>query len=354
MMVAMTQPPAIPPVPADPKTRTLVYDDPTEINSYKAGWMTRDSAQTAEIARLNALIKAQPVPDPVPVPATSFVRWANWWCADGMRSGARVLHHLDETGSNAPEVAVFAELAKRTTGPRFSWDTSSLGNDASKSESLKISSHKTLFGVDNIQHVRVFFGTSVPNWSDARILALTDKDSMVVSSLSTDRAGVAAFLAATPAKFRTRPGQVTYAFGHEREANLDVGPLLKAWLDGNQMVADLLHAAPGYSTDDLVKIGLWYSQEQDKRAGVSIPNREQLYGGQNFGSFGEDVYNPRAATRYFTPAEMFGPITAFCKQVGRPCAIPEWGGERLTTDTTGTGRAKFIADGAAFLTTAAA
>lgn len=334
----MTTPTTIPPVPPPPTPDVPASISTGSVSTYGSAWLARDAAQTAEIARLNALL-APPVPP---------VRWVNWWCADGMRSGVRVLHHLDEYGANSPEVAAYSSLIAATSGPRYSWDTSNLGNDAKLTDVQKISSHKSLFGTSKIEHVRVFFGSSVPSWSNPRIQALSDGDSFTLSSLSTDWAGIAAFLAATPAKFQ-RPGAVTYAFGHEREADLDTGPLLAAWLDGNARLADVLDAGPYTSRDDLVKITLWYSQEQDKRAGVSIPNREQMYGGQDFGIFGEDVYNPRAASRYFTASEMFGPITSFAKSIGRPCAIPEWGGERLATDTTGSGRAKFIQEGAAFL-----
>lgn len=334
----MTTPTTIPPAPADPVARTLAYDDPAQVSAAFTAWKERDAAQTAEIARLNALV----VPPPPPV------RWVNWWCADGMRSGVRVKHHLDEYGSGSPEVAAYKSLIAATSGPRYSWDTSNLGNDANLTDAQRISGHKSLFGTSKIEHVRVFFGTSVPSWSHPRIAALGVNDSFTLSSLSTDWSGIAAFLAATPAKFQ-RPGAMTYAFGHEREADLDTGPLLQAWLDGNARLADTLDAGPYTSRDDLVKITLWYSQEQDSRVGISIPNRQQMYGGQDFGIFGEDVYNPRASTRYFSASEMFGPITSFAKSIGRPCAIPEWGGERLDTDTTGSGRAKFIQEGAAFL-----
>lgn len=229
----------------------------------------------------------------------------------------------------------------------FSFDISNLGDDRARPDKQKIAAHKALFGVDSIQHVRVFFGGAVPRWDDERFQALTEKDSAVVSTLSRDRAAVARFLAATPERFRQRPGQILMAHGHEREANLLTAAALRGWLDGNAELADLLNDAEGYSPDNLIKITLWYSQEQDQR--TAVPSREQMYGGQDFGIFGEDVYNPRAAKSYRTAEQMFGPIVTFAKEIGRPCAIPEWGAERKASDPTGHGRAKFITDGGAYL-----
>lgn len=302
---------------------------------------TEIRALTERVAELEAQLAPAP-----------FVRFANWWCADGWRDGARVLHHLEEYGADSPEVAAFRVLAQDTSGPEFSWDISNLGNDKLKPDAQKIASHKSLFGVDAIRHVRVFFGTAVPRWDDERFLALTDKDSAVVSTLSRDRAGVANFYASTPDRFRQRPAQILAAHGHEREANLLTATALSAWLDGNAELADILDGTEGYSTDNLIKITLWYSQQLDQRA--EVPSREQMYGGQDFGIFGEDCYSPRHWSRYATPAEMFGPITEFCRSIGRPCAIPEWGAERVPTDTTGSGRARFIIDGGAFLQAATA
>lgn len=261
--------------------------------------------------------------------------------------------------------ARIAELESPSTPLKtvFSWDVSSLGDDANRTEATKIASHKTLFGVDSIQNVRVFFGSDVPVWTDARIAQLTEKDSCLISTLSRDKAALLTFLKNTPDRFRKRAGQVKLAHGHERDAELTTASLLQGWLDGNAEKADLLVAAgiPTMSEDDLVKITLHYSQEGHGvfSRGAGIPTREQMYGGQNYGIYGEDCYAHRTwinqKNRYETPEEQFGGFVAFLKQIGLPGAVPEWGAERASTngvapmDSTGAGRAKYITDGGAYL-----
>jgi hypothetical protein len=307
------------------------------------------TAKDAQIADLQRQLEETQNPAPAPL-----VRSVNWWCADGMRDGKRVLHHLEEFGADSPEVTAYRALTQRTTGTEYSFDTSALGNDANRPEDVKINSHKVLFGVTRVRNLRVFFGSAPPTWTGKeiehrRIAALKPGDSLLFSSLSTNWAAWSEFLHNTPDHLR---GAVLGCFGHEREANLDRGPKLKAWLAANDRMFDTFDAAEayGYVTDEHAgKIGLFYSQEIDKKSGVSIPNREDLYGGQDRGWFGEDVYNPRASKTYWSPERLFGPIIAFTKEIGRPCRIPEWGGERVDSDKTGEGRARWITDCAAYL-----
>lgn len=296
----------------------------------------------AEIDRLTGLLDGV---EPQP-----FVRFVNWWCADGYREGKAVLHHLDQYGADSPEVAAYRQLVQQTSGTQFSWDVSSLGSDANKTEVAKIDSHRALFGVENIKHVRVFFGGAPPTWTGARIAALKPGDSFLFSSLSTDWAAWDRFQKNTPDFLR---GHVDGAFGHEREADLSVsGGSYATWLANNDRMFDVFDANEdiGYGSDHAGKICLYYSQEIEKNA--DTPDREQMYGGQDRGWFGEDVYNPRAASSYRTADQLVGPIIRFCKEVGRPCAIPELGAERKTADTTGAGRAKMIADIGAYIAAA--
>jgi hypothetical protein len=344
--------PTIPPVPGVPSPRSLTYHDTGSIATFSEQWLARDAALNAEIARLTALLEAD---EEEPAPKKPFVLSANWWCADGMRDGKRVLHHLEEHGPNSPEIAAFAKLAQQMTGTEYSFDTSALGNDASKSEASKIDSHKALFGTPRVRNVRVFFGSAPPTWTGTaiehkRIAALKPGDSFAFSSLSTDWAAWDRFLKATPDHMI---GNVEGMFGHEREADLSVsGGSLKAWLASNDRMFDVFDAngAKGYSSDNAGKTLLFYSQEVEKNA--DTPNREQMYGGQDRGWFGEDVYNPRASATYWSADRLLGPIIRFCEEIGRPCRIPEWGAERVESDTTGAGRAKLLTDGAAFIAAA--
>jgi LysM repeat protein len=261
----------------------------------------------------------------------------------------QVLRLYAPTAAPAPELEPPAAVARTV----YSWDISDLGNDKARPDAAKIASHKALFGVDNIQNVRQFSGTGVPSWSNERFAALTERDSVLVSTLSRDRAGLLAWLKATPEKFRQRPGQVKLCHGHEREANLTVGPVLQEWLDGCREKADLLVAAgiPTMSEDDFVKITLHHSQHHETNP--ATPNREQVYGGQDFGIFGEDAYSYRTwinqQNRYETPVELLGEYVSFLYDIGLPGALPEWGAERTPKDTTGAGRAKFIADTGAYV-----
>lgn len=304
--------------------------------------MVTEAAATEAILRARiAELEANQAPERQP-----FVRFVNWWCADGFRDGAPERHHLDEYGAGSPEVAAYRALAQRTDGTVWSFDTSSLGRDAARSEAEKVDSHKTLLRVPNVRHIRVFFGGAPPTWKGTatehkRIAALKPGDTFLFSSLSTDWAAWRRFYAETPDQFRDGREPLC-AFGHEREADLNVATTLRPWLDGNARVADILNNAAGYTTDHLVKIGLFFSQEIEKNP--ATPNREQLYGGQDFGLFGEDVYNPRAAAGYRSAAQLVGPIFAFAREVGRPTCIPELGGVRKASDATGAGRAKMIAD----------
>lgn len=276
-------------------------------------------------------------------------------------SQAQAAYAAETSARDATEAALEAQiadlkaqLAAKDQKTTFGFDISALGPDANLSDAKKIADHKALLGLKGVQNVRVFFGSDVPRWNDSRLQALGPDDGALISTLSRDGAGQATFLANTPDKFRQRPGQIKLAHGHERDANLlkssNPAAAIRDWLDGNQQKADLLDAAEGYSTDDLVKITLYYSQTFDA---ACKNTRERFYGDQNFGIFGEDCYHPQQwlnqQDRYATPEELFGGIVAFCKQIGRPCAIPEWGGTLSSGDTDGSRRAQAIKDGGAYL-----
>jgi hypothetical protein len=248
--------------------------------------------------------------------------------------------------------ALEAQLApKRTT--QFGIDLSDLGPDQPLTEAQKVSSHRAL-GLP-LTHVRVFFGTSVPSWSSERIKALdpTKGDSILISTLSRDVAGMTTFLKNTPDEWR---GHVEVAHGHEREADLlaaaNPTAAVNDWLAGNLEKATMLDGLGswGYSSDDLVKILLWFSQVIDPKCKGT---QERFYGGQDFGKWGMDCYHYQywlnALDRYATPAELFDPVIDFAAQIGRPCVVPEWGGTLAKTDTDGTRRAQAIAEGGAYL-----
>lgn len=65
------------------------------------------------------------------------------------------------------------------------------------------------------------------------------------------------------------------------------------------------------------------------------------YPGMTF--FGGDSYNT-SDTAYRTPERMFGAIRDAARDLGVPWMVPEWGAERLTKDSSGTGRASWIRD----------
>lgn len=244
----------------------------------------------------------------------------------------------------------------------FSIDVSALGTDADIPEAKKIADHKASLGVDNLQNVRIFIGARALSWTDARIQALTEKDSILISvSTRRTRTEIRNFLAATPERFRKRKGQVKVCYKHECEAEWSKAANGDAWLAdylaGNLDWAEELDASPfpTQSRDDVVKIMLWYSQHIGRPAGGLRETKDTLalfYGGQDFGSFGMDCYHYQvwlAKGRYATPTELFGKIIAFCRKVGRPCVIPEWGGELAEGDTDGAKRAIAIRDGGALL-----
>lgn len=238
----------------------------------------------------------------------------------------------------------------------FSVDISNLGDDATLTEAAKLNGHKTLFGVDNLQNVRHFFGARPLSWTEERLAALTDKDSVLISvSTRRTRTEIRNFLAATPAKFRQRKGQVKACYKHECEAEWKASGKSAAWmtdyLAGNLDWAEELDASPfaTQSRDDVVKIMLWYSQHI-AASGV-VDTMDAFYGGQDFGVFGMDCYHYQVWLnngRYATPEELFGKLVAFGKKVGRPVAAPEWGGEVAAGDTDGARRAQAIADGGAY------
>lgn len=64
--------------------------------------------------------------------------------------------------------------------------------------------------------------------------------------------------------------------------------------------------------------------------------------------FFADSYNP-SSTFYWSPEDMFGPIRDAAAELGVPWGVPEWGGERLASDSTGSGRAAWITDCIQFL-----
>lgn len=289
----------MPPVPAVPPTRTstLTYIDSADLANYTNAWQTRDAAQQARIAELEAQI---------PAPTTVF----------GI-------------------------------------DLSDLTGDKPLSEAQKVNAHRAL-GL-KLTNVRVFDGSGLPDWTSERIKALdpTKGDSILISSLTTDIAGMTTALKNTPDEWR---GRVRVSHGHEREADLlsqaDPDAAVKAWLDGNARKADMLDSlgSYGYSSDDLVKILLWYSQVIDTRYKGT---QEKFYGGQNFGMWGMDCYHNAAwlnqQDRYATPQELFDPVLDFAAQIGRPVCIPEWGATLAKTDTNGARRAQSVSDGGAYL-----
>lgn len=232
----------------------------------------------------------------------------------------------------------------------FSFDVSSLGNDANVTEANKVSGHKTMFGVDNVQNIRVFFGGSGLNassWNNARIKALTEKDSVLVSTNLRDRAGLKAFLSATPDKFRKFKGQVKICYKHEFEAEWAGAANKTAWvsdyLAANQEIADELDASPvsTQSKDDVVRIYLWYSQHIDAR---TKGQWKQFVGTQKFGYIGMDCYNYAVWLkngRYATAKELLDVLIQMGKDSGLPICLPEWGGE-LAAGDDGTKQAQAI------------
>lgn len=262
----------------------------------------------------------------------------------------------DLTAQLAATRARVAELeaAQQPTGTVFSFDVSSLGADATLSDAKKIGDHKALLGVDNVQNVRVFFGSRALNWNDARIAALTEKDSLLISFNAWNRAAFRAFLAATPERFRQRPGQVKFCFKHEFEAEwrdaADRNAWLASWLRVHVELAEELDASPveTQSREDIVKILLWYSQHIDA---ATKGTWRQFHGGQNFGLIGMDCYHYQVwlgRGRYATPEELFGLLVIIGKETGRPVCAPEWGGELAAGDLDGAGRAKAIREGGAY------
>ena len=243
--------------------------------------------------------------------------------------------------------------AQQPTGTRFGIDLSNLTGDKPLTEKQKVTAHRAA-GL-RLTNVRVFAGSSVPSWSDERVQALDPArgDSILVSTLSRDKAGLATWLRNTPDAWR---GHVRLSHGHEREADIlkSANPTasLADWLAGCQEKAELLDAASsyGYSSDDLVKIMLWYSQVIDPKTKGS---QERFHGGQDFGMWGMDCYHNAAwlnvGDRYTTPAELFDPVITFARQAGRPVCVPEWGATLAKTDTHGTRRAQAITDGGAYL-----
>lgn len=280
-----------------PAVRTLTYCDPTEVAAYALASQNREAELLAEIERLKA-------------------------------------------GNSTPPV-------------QFSFDLSNLPGtpDAAIPDAKKLADKKAALGVKKATNVRVFFGTKVPRWDDERIQALNPAvgDTFILSTLTTDWAALTKFYKATPDAWRQ--GNYMSCYGHEREANLLTAAALKSWLDGNKRMTDVMVGANvGLTSDHFGKIGLYYSQEEDQRD--TVPTREEMYGGQDWGFFGEDCYHPRARLArgfYTAPERLFGPILDFATQIGRPTIIPEWGGERAKGDTDGTGRAKAIADGGTYL-----
>lgn len=238
------------------------------------------------------------------------------------------------------------------TSTVFSIDVSSLGGDANLTEAKKIADHKTLLAAPGLQNVRVFFGNNPLTWNNTRIATLGDKDSLLISFNKWDRAALRTFLAATPERFRQRPGQVKYCFKHEFEAewrdSTDKTKWLSDWLGANAAIGDELVRTGVGSHDDVVKILLWYSQHIDARTKGTW---ELFHGGQDFGYMGMDCYHYQpwlTKGRYATPEELFGLLGTIGTQTGRPICVPEWGGELATGDTDGSGRAKAITEGGAY------
>lgn len=248
------------------------------------------------------------------------------------------------------------EAQAKPAGTVFSFDISALGADASLSEAEKIADHKALLRVDNVQNLRVFFGGRALDWSDTRIEACTDRDSILVSFNSWNRAAFRAWLAATPERFRQRDGQVKVCFKHEFEAEwrdaADRAKWLADWLRVHVEIAEELDASPWatQSCDDVVKILLWYSQHIDA---ATKGTWRQFHGGQDFGLIGMDCYHYQRwgneFDRYATAQELFGLLAEIGKETGRPVCVPEWGGELAQTDSDGARRAQAITDGGRFL-----
>lgn len=241
---------------------------------------------------------------------------------------------------------------------RFGIDLSDLTTDKPLTEAQKVASHRAA-GLA-LTDVRVFAGSAVPSWSMERIKALdpTLGDSVVISTLSRDVAGMTTFFKNTPDEWR---GHVDLSNGHEREADLLASANPQAvndWLAGCLEKATMLDGlgAWGYSSDNFGKIMLHFTQEHGPTA--QRDTRARFYGGQDFGWFGEDCYHYSTwlnqQDRYETPAELFDGILDFCAQIKRPCRIPEWGAVLAKTDTLGVRRGKAITDGGAYLKAKAA
>lgn len=81
-------------------------------------------------------------------------------------------------------------------------------------------------------------------------------------------------------------------------------------------------------------------------ANPPIDPRSYWYPGATI--FFADSYNP-TSTAYRTPELMFGPIRDAAADLGVDWGVPEWGGKRLASDPTGTGRASWIRDCIAYL-----
>lgn len=251
--------------------------------------------------------------------------------------------------------------APTPTGPFFGVDISDLGFDADLTEKSKVEGHRSLLKATSLGVVRTFAGSTPLGpgiWNLERLQALTAADAVHITTnlaVRNNRAGMKAALDSTPDKFRSFPGQVQWGVRHEMEADLLTQTAIDSWLVDNQVLAEELDAAEGYTSDDLIKTLLFYSQHVDFKG--SWP---KFHGGQNFGKMGMDCYHLQAQLNktdsagkpvgsYTTPAILFGYLKTIKEQTGRPICVPEWGGTLANTDPTGTGRAKAIQDGAAYM-----
>lgn len=118
------------------------------------------------------------------------------------------------------------------------------------------------------------------------------------------------------------------------------------WLPGGIRLAENLLSHP--DSANVLGVGPNLTRWQIANAPIDKRINPADFWDDIFSFFSADSYNP-SETEYWTPERMFGPIRDTAGEFGVPWLVPEFGGERLDKDTTGSGRAAWIAECLAWL-----
>jgi len=179
--------------------------------------------------------------------------------------------------------------------------------------------------------VRLFrtAGQGLPSWTSGQ-LGDVPIGTHIILSWKDWPADVEAWLDAMPS---ARQGTVTLCYHHEPEQQTGGDPTPAAFIDAWEELVAQIASHPRRSW---IKLAPIYTRYWAAQGGNDWHDFWPSSVASGIDAVGWDVYNPGNSS-YTSPATLLDIVADVQAETGKPLIIGEWGAERITGDTTGSG-----------------